>query len=350
MKRLANLADFAGLPEAIALGLLVVAFIVSAQLSPYFIGSLNFSFILTDSVEIGIMACTMTMLIVMGEIDISVSATMGLSMAVMGVLLAHGAPFILAAIIALAVGACCGLLNGVLCVVFGLPSLVLTLGTAALFRGLAQVFLGTQSISTFPSWFVGWNTRYVIGLFTYTELFWVVCIISAAIVLHRRRFGRQLTFIGANPKAARFSGIRIGRAKVLVFGATGLSASVAGLILVSRLQSLDNTTGSGLALVIITAVLLGGTDFKGGRGTIIGTTIAIVLISVLENGLQLAGVSSQVTTAVIGGLLVLSVLIDVGAGAGREFLASRRMLRGLIPESGRDVSEKRVSDRSRSIA
>ena len=138
------LGRFAGPREGVTFGLLVVAFVGCAFASSDFIGALNFSFILTNAVEVGLMALPMTMLIVMGEIDLSVGSTLGLSAAVMGTLVVQGVPFVLAALCSLVVGALAGLINGVLCTVFRLPSLVLTLGTYALYRGLAEVVIGTQ--------------------------------------------------------------------------------------------------------------------------------------------------------------------------------------------------------------
>jgi rhamnose transport system permease protein len=317
------LGRFAGPREGVTFGLLVVAFVGCAFASSDFIGALNFSFILTNAVEVGLMALPMTMLIVMGEIDLSVGSTLGLSAAVMGTLVVQGVPFVLAALCSLVVGALAGLINGVLCTVFRLPSLVLTLGTYALYRGLAEVVIGTQSVATFPSWFVGWNTRYVVGLITYPQVFWVVCTVVAMVVLHQLRFGRTLTFIGANPVAARYSGLRIDRNRILMFTVSGLTSSAAGLILVSRLGSLDNTAGTGFELIVITAVLLGGTDFRGGRGTILGSFFAVLLVNVVENGLELVGISEQITTAIIGALLVGSVLIDLLSSAGRRNLSGR---------------------------
>jgi rhamnose transport system permease protein len=318
------LGRLAGLREAVTFALLVAAFASFALASPDFVGALNFSFILTNAVEVGLMALPMTMLIVMGEIDISVGSMLGLSTAVLGILVLHGVSFVLAALLSLFVGAVTGLVNGLLCTAFRLPSLVLTLGTYALYRGLAEVVLGTQSVSTFPSWYVGWNTRYVVGLISYPEVFWFFCTLIAIVVLHQLRFGRLLTFIGANPVAARYSGVRINNYRVLMFAVSGLTSAVAGLVLVSRLGSLDNTAGSGFELIVITAVLLGGTDFRGGRGTILGSFLAILLINVVENGLELVGVSAQITTAIVGALLVASVLIELVSAAGRRSLFRRR--------------------------
>jgi rhamnose transport system permease protein len=309
------LGDLAGAREAVTFGLLAIAFTIFSFASPYFLSSLSVSFILTDSVEIGLIALTMTIVMVMGEIDLSVGSIVGLAAAMLGSMTMHGVPFVIAIAIALATGLVAGLVNAALCIGFGLPSVVVTLGTLALYRGIAELVIGSNNISTFPSWFGGWNIKYAFGMITYPQIAWFVLIGVAIVVLHRLRFGRHVSFIGSNPRAALFAGIRVNRMKIIVFAASGLMSAVAALILVSRLESVDNTAGVGFELVVITAVLLGGTDFKGGHGTIVGTALAVLLIGVVEYGLELLGVSAQVTTAVIGGLLIVSILVDLATNA-----------------------------------
>jgi len=309
------LGDLAGAREAVSFVLLVIAFTIFSFASPYFLSSLSFSFILTDSVEIGLIALTMTVVMVMGEIDLSVGSIVGLCAAMLGAMTTDGVPFVIAIVIALATGLVAGLLNAALCIRFGRPSVVVTLGTLALYRGIAELVIGSSNISSFPSWFGGWNIKYAFGMITYPQIAWFVLIGVAIVVLHRLRFGRHVSFIGSNPRAAVFAGIRVNRMKIIVFAASGLMSAVAALILVSRLQSVDNTAGVGFELVVITAVLLGGTDFKGGDGTIVGTALAVLLIGVVEYGLELLGVSAQVTTAVIGALLIVSILVDLATNA-----------------------------------
>jgi rhamnose transport system permease protein len=325
VRRRVDFSDIAGGREGVTLGLLIITIVVCATLSPYFVGTLNASFILTNSVEIGLIALPMTMVMVMGEIDLSVGSIVGLCAAVLGESAAHGLPFVVGAALALGTGLVAGAINGLLCTTFRLPSLVVTLGTYALYRGITEVLLGPATVTNFPSWFVGWNTRYVVGFVTYPQVFWVVCTLVAGVLLHRSGFGRRVYFAGASPEAARFAGISVRRLKVTVFCATGLISAVAALILVSRLQSLDNTAGVGFELTVITAVLLGGTDFRGGRGTIVGSFLAVLLIGALEDGLEIIGVSAQTTIAVVGGLLIVSFLIDGGTRALRTTIARRRL-------------------------
>jgi rhamnose transport system permease protein len=348
MKWRTNLGDLVGAREGVTFAFLVIVFTVFTVLSPYFYGVLNFSFIFTDSIEIGLIALTMTMVMVMGEIDLSVGSIVGLSGAMLGDLSSHGVPFVAAIFLALLTGLVAGLINGMLCIKFQLPSLVVTLGTFALYRGVAELLIGANTIVNFPSWFLGWDTHYVIGYVTYPQLFWLGCTLVAIVVLHRLRFGRQVTFIGANARAALFAGIRVNRYKLVMFGASGLMSAMASLILVSRLQSLDNTAGIGFELVVITAVLLGGTDYRGGHGTVIGTFLAVLLVGAVENGLGLLNVSSQVTTATVGILLIVSILVDLATKKAQiKLLRSRRdrsTASPLAPPSrGTDLSTRDVS-------
>jgi rhamnose transport system permease protein len=335
------LGDLAGTREAVTFGMLAIGFTIFSLASPYFLGGVNFSFILTNSVEIGLIALTMTVVMVMGEIDLSVGSTVGLAAAMLGAMATHGVPFGLAIVIALATGLVAGFVNAALCIRFALPSVVITLGTLALYRGIAELIIGGNTVSSFPTWFTGWNTKYAFGQITYPQIFWLVSILVAIVVLHRLRFGRQVSFIGSNPRAAVYAGIRVNRAKVIAFAASGLISALAALILVSRLQSVDNTAGTGFELIVITAVLLGGTDFRGGRGTIIGTALAVLLVGVVENGLELLGVSAQVTTAVIGGLLILSILVDLVTDAAQT--RRRGAQRADLPGKGGDAPNIQVA-------
>ena len=214
------LGDLAGVREAVTFGLLVIAITIFSLASPDFLGSLNFSFILTNSVEIGLIALTMTIVMVMGEIHLSVGS-IGLAAALLGAMVLHGVPFGIAVVIALATGLVAGLVNAALCIRFALPSVVVTLGTLALYRGIAELAIGANTPSSFPSWFVGWNIDYAFGKITYPQIFWFVCMLIAIVVLHRLRFGRRVSFIGSDPRAAVFAGIRVNRAKVIVFAASG---------------------------------------------------------------------------------------------------------------------------------
>jgi rhamnose transport system permease protein len=252
----------------------------------------------------------MALIIIAGEIDLSVESMVGLSASILGVLFAAGVPLPLTLVIVLVVGALGGLLNGVLVTRVGLPSLVVTLGTLALFRGLALVVLGSRGVSNFPDWFTGFGFGSVPGLpIPWPFTIYLGLAVVLAILLHRTWIGRQLYAIGKNQSASRFSGIRVARVKLLLFVLSGVVASLAGIILVARMSSARADVGSGLTLVVVTIVLLGGVDIFGGRGTIPGVVLAFFALAVLGNVLRLTNVSSDIQSIAVGLLLIVSVVI-----------------------------------------
>lgn len=319
---------FAFSHEAFAVAMLVVAVVVVTQLSPYFFDAQNFSQIATDSLEIGLIALAMTPLIVMREIDLSVGSTLGLSAVVFGELASHDVPLLAAIVATVLLGALAGLVNGLLVTRFGLSSIVVTLGTMALYRGLANAIVGDQTITTLPEAFVASDTRLLVGsLITVPHALFALAAIAAALILHRTTFGRRIFFSGSAPEVASMSGVRVDRMKVWLFVATGAMAAVAALFMTSRLQSVRADTGTGLELLVLTVVLLGGADIRGGRGTIFGTLVALALVGVVRSGMALGDLPDQARVAVVGGLLLLSICAGVGIEALRRSVARRRTTR-----------------------
>jgi rhamnose transport system permease protein len=314
--------------EAAIVLLLAIDVIINWRLSPYFLDAKNFSVLSSQYLEVGLMALPMTLLIVVGEIDLSVASMLGAVAAVFGELVANGVALGLAIPIALAFGALLGTVNGVLVTRFGLSSLVVTLGTLALYRGIAEVVLGDQTLFGFPAGFVGLDTRYIGStLLTYPQLGFAVLAVGFGLVLARSSIGRMLYFTGSNPRAALFAGIRVARFKLALFALSGLLSAVAALTLASRFQSVRNDTGLGLELPVITAVLLGGTDITGGRGTILGTVAAALLVATIRNGMTLANLPDEAGVATVGGLLVVSLLVSASARRTAVYLARRAVLR-----------------------
>jgi rhamnose transport system permease protein len=203
-----------------------------------------------------------------------------------------------------------GLLNGILVTRAGLPSLVVTLGTLALFRGLASVVLGPRAISNFPAEFTAFGFGNVPG----TPVPWplVVFAVLAAVVglaLHRTWLGRQVFATGKNQAAARYSGVPVVRLKTVLFMLSGLLSALAGVILTSRLSSARSDAGTGMTLAVVTAVLLGGVNIFGGSGTIPGVVLAVFTLAVLQNALRLADVSTELQSISVGLLLIVSVVV-----------------------------------------
>ncbi|MEU4510720.1 ABC transporter permease [Nonomuraea wenchangensis] len=278
----------------------------------------NVSFLLLDTTEIALMALTMTLVIVAAEIDLSVASTLGLSCAVLGALWNAGLPIEAIMPICLLVGAACGAVNGLLVTRLGLPSLAVTIGTFALFRGLAYVILGDQAVADLPPAHTSLATS-SIGPVPLATVLVAVLAVVAALVLHATGLGRSIVAIGANVEAAYFSGIRVKRVKLWLFVASGVMASLASLIYTFRYASARADNGMGLELAVVAAVLLGGVSIFGGKGTLPGVLMAVLLLGVVRNALILADVANEVLNFVTGLLLVASVLApNLGAARRRR--------------------------------
>jgi len=296
--------------EVLLAAFLVALIAIGAAVSPVFLTARNFSNLIAAVIEVAIMSLPMALIIIAGEIDLSVESMVGLSAAILGALFSAGVPLPLAIAAALIAGGLGGLLNGVLVTRVGLPSLVVTLGTLALYRGLALVVLESRGVSNFPLWFTTFGFGTVPGLpIPWPFLVYLGLAIVLGIILHRTWIGRQLYAMGQNQSAARYSGIRVARVKLRLFVLSGIVAALAGVILVARMSSARADVGSGLTLVVVTIVLLGGVDIFGGRGTIPGVVLAFFALAVMGNVLRLTNVSSDIQSIAVGLLLIVSVVI-----------------------------------------
>lgn len=313
--------------ETLLVVLILASVWLGTSLSPDFLTSFSLYTGIASNVEHALIALPLTLVIITGEIDISVASTLGLASAVLGRLVLAGVPFGAAIAAVLVLGALCGLVNGVAVTKVGIPSLVATLATLGLYRGLASIVLGQQSVSTFPSWFTAFGFKFVPGLswLPWTALPFVVLAVVTYLVLHRSVIGRMLYAIGNNADAARFSAVPVDRLKLWLFIVTGLVSAVAGVIFTGRVSSARYDNGLGWELAIVTAVLLGGVSIFGGRGSIGGVLLALVLIGSLTTSLSLANVSSDAQQIVIGGLLIGSVIATNVGRAAAARAASRRL-------------------------
>jgi rhamnose transport system permease protein len=259
--------------------------------------------------EVGLVAMPMTFIIVTAGIDLSVGSVLGLCAILLGVFWQNlGLPLELAIVLTLAVGALCGAFNGWFITRVGVPPLIMTLATLALFRGLAEGISQARSVRGYPEWFYELGQGEVLGVPTQLWILLAV-VLASGIVLAKTTFGRALYAIGHNQLAARFSGIPVDRHKLLIYTFSGLMAGLAGCIFVSRVSTTRSDMGTGLELDVIAAVVLGGTSIFGGTGTILGTVLGVILIQLLKNGLALTGVKGDATIVVIGAVLILSILI-----------------------------------------
>lgn len=293
------------------LGLAVIALIwIGASVSPVFLSARNFSNLMAAVIEVAIMALPMTLIVITGEIDLSVESMAGLAVAVLGFLWAAGVPLESAIPVVLVVGALGGLLNGLLVTRVGLPSLVVTLGTLALFRGLALVVLGPKGVSQFPETFTTFGFGTIPGTpFPYPLLVFLALAVVLGVALHGTWIGRQIYAVGKNAGTARYSGVEVDRIKLLLFVLSGVVSALAGVILAARFASARADIGQGLTLTVVTVVLLGGVNIFGGRGTIVGVALAALTLAILGNVLRLTNISSEIQSIAVGLLLIISVVI-----------------------------------------
>lgn len=307
--------------ETIPAILVVVAFIIGAFASPYF---LNARYLLDSSslyVEIGLLALGMTLVIVAGHIDLSVASILALVACVTAKLMNAGWSPSMALPVGLALGTGLGWLNGVIVARLKLPSFVVTLATMAAYRGAAQVLVGSESAKV-PANLIGIDYQMVPGTPIPLPLgILIVAAILVGLVLHRTVLGRWIVACGTNERAAFFSGVPTPRVTATVFAMSGFLAGFAGLIIASRLGVSRFDHGRGMEVDAITAVVLGGASIAGGSGTILGTGLALLLIALLRTGMGVANVTAEYQLAAVGTLLVVSVMVS---NLTEKLRASRR--------------------------
>lgn len=271
----------------------------------------NFLELLRLSVELGLLALAMTPVIVTGGIDLSVGSMMGLAAVTFGSLvIGWHWPVWAALAVTLAVGCAGGALNGVLIANFKIPPLIVTLGTYSAFRGIAEgMTRGAVNYSGFPKSFLFLGQGYLWGIPAQFPIF-LIALVGYWVLLHRSVIGRGLYAIGFAGEGARYAGVPVARRVGLVYFLSGLASSVAAIVYVAHLGQAKSDAGTGYELDAITAVVLGGASVAGGRGTILGTVLGLFAISVLQNGLHLAALPSELTGILTGTVLVLTIALD----------------------------------------
>ncbi|WP_405151870.1 ABC transporter permease [Sphaerisporangium sp. NBC_01403] len=295
--------------DVLVTALLIAVFLAGAAGSPDFANAGNLSFALGDLGEIALIALAMTLLVVAAEVDLSVASVLGLSSALLGALWDGGWAIETIIPVVVLAGAVCGLVNGLLVTRLGLPSLAVTIGTLALYRGLAYVVLGDKAVAEFPQTYTGLVTGDVPGTpIPYPVALFVLLAVVTGVVLHATGIGRSLFAIGAQEEAAFFAGIRVKRVKLALFVVSGTMAAFAGVVYTLRYGSARADNGFGVELAVIAAVLLGGVDFDGGKGTLGGVIAGVLLIGLLRNLLMLNDVATEIQSIVTGLLLIVSVL------------------------------------------
>ncbi|BAJ74959.1 ribose/xylose/arabinose/galactoside ABC-type transport systems, permease components [Microbacterium testaceum StLB037] len=295
--------------EAAIIGILLLVIAVSLATVRNFDSPLTVTYLLRDIAPILLIALPMTLIIITEEIDLSVASIVGLSSVTVGVLTQSGWPFELAALAAIVVGLVAGAINGFLVTVVGLPSLAVTIGTLALFRGIAVGLLGTEAVTEFPETWTDLAKANIPGTpLPLIMIPFVVLAIVFAVLLHLTSFGRSLYAIGLNKEAAQFSGIDVARTKFLLFVMSGTVSGFAGVYFTLLYSNARGENAMGMELQVIAAVLLGGVSIFGGRGALHGVIAGVLLIGTLGSALRLAGVTSDIINVITGALLVLSVV------------------------------------------
>jgi rhamnose transport system permease protein len=298
-----------GRRESLLALLLLAAFAVNGIALPNFLdlnnladGTFNFS-------EKALIALPMALLIICREIDISVSGTLALSSVAMGYAKAGGWPAESMLFVALATGTACGALNGFLVTRFALPSIVVTIGTVSLFRGLASVVLGDQAYTGYPQVMVDWGQGYFFDVIPREFVVLLVFAALFAVALHATTWGRRIYAIGNNPVAARFSGIPVERYRLVLFMLAGAMAGLAGYLLTGRIGSTRPNIAMGWELEVITMVIPGGVSISGGAGTIGGVLLAVLTLGTVTYGLSLANIPGIYMTIVVGILLLVTIAV-----------------------------------------
>lgn len=300
--------------ESLLFAVMVAIFIVNSFASPYFLDPWNLSDATFNFTEKAIVALAMALVIISGEIDLSVASIIAISSTLMGMALKMGAgPYELVAI-GLAAGAICGAINGWLVTGLGLPSIVVTIGTMSLFRGLAYIILGDKAYTGYPPEFSWFGQGYVWWVFSFELVLFVVLAALFYLLLHQTKFGRLVFATGNNQTAALFSGVKVQRVKFILFVLTGLMSGVAAVCLTARLGSTRPSIATGLELEAITMVVLGGININGGSGSILGVVLAAIIMGLVTFGLGLLNVPGIVMSIFIGLLLILVIAIPVILG------------------------------------
>jgi rhamnose transport system permease protein len=321
--------------ETFLLCVLIAAFVCGSRVSRYFLTASNISIALAGMTPAALIALPMTLIIITGEIDISVGSIVGLCASVMAVCLERGLPVGIAMMVGIAAGTLAGFINGLFVVYGALPSLVVTIGTLALYRGIAQIILQERGVSGFPEWYqnIGFGT---IGgtPIPWSSILFVVFFTGFAVFLHATHWGRALYAIGNNVVATRFSGISVRRAILGTFTASGAMSSLAAIVLTAYLASARSDTAVGLELPVITAVVLGGVNIFGGAGTMAGVLIALLVLAFVQNALGLAGVTPEQQQIVTGAVLIGTLILFGAAGVVKKTVAAFR--RSLATGSRKD--------------
>ncbi len=324
-----NIRKLATWESALAM-LIVTEILIFGVINPRMLDVNILLYSTSDFIIMGIVALPLTLVIVSGGIDISLGSTIGLSAIVLGVLFKLNIPLEFCILITLGVGILCGLINALLITFTGVNPLVITLGTMYLYGGSALLLSGMsgatgyEGIGNFPNWFTNIANGNILGLPVPLAVF-IVSVVIISLILHKTKIGRNIYLIGQNARVAKYSGIPVTSTLCIAYSLIGLFAAISGILLVSYFGSARSDLGVTFLMPAITAVVLGGANIYGGAGSIIGTALAALLVGYLQQGLQMAGVPNQISSALSGGLLIIVVI-------GRSIIVNKEPILNWLKE------------------
>ncbi len=306
-------------PETILIFAILLVIVLSIIVIPNYLRpnpNYTFSTLLLNAAPILILLLPLTLIIATGEIDLSVGSVLGISSASFGLMFAASVPLPIAAVISVIIGGIIGALNGILITVVGLPSLAVTIGTLALFRGIAVGILGTTSVTSFPPDV----TSFVRSTIPGTPIPWLILVFGVlaiifGTVLHFTPFGRGVFAIGLSKETAEFSGVNVGRTKFILFVLSGLTAALVGVLFTLQYSNAIGSNGAGFELRAITAIVLGGVSIWGGTGSLLGAVVGGLFIATFNKSLQVFGIGDDAIYVITGSALILSVVIASVASA-----------------------------------
>ena len=306
-------------PEAVLAIAIVLVIVVSIVAIPNYLNpnpNYAFSKLLVNAAPILILALPLTLIIVTGEIDISVGSVLGFTSAAFGLMFAAGVPLPVAGLLSVVLGGLVGAFNGFLVTVVGLPSLAVTIGTLALFRGIAVGILGTTAVTSFPTEI----TSFVRGAIPGTPIPWLIVLfailaVGFGVLLHFTAFGRGIYAVGLSPETAAFSGVAVGRTKFILFVLSGLVAGLVGVLFTLQYSNAIGSNGNGFELRAVTAIVLGGVSIWGGTGSLLGGILGGLFIATVNKSLQLLGIGDDAIYVITGSALIASVVVASVAAA-----------------------------------
>jgi len=309
--------------EMLLLYIFIIFNVVFIFDNPYYLNGRNFLEVSFLFMEQGILALITAFIIITKNIDLSIASTMSLSSVVMGYLFNTGLNIWIAVIIGLVVGLVCGFLNGIIITKLNMPSIIVTLGTYTLYRGISYIILGDSNIIGFPKSFLFIGQGYIGGVFPFPLMVFLIIFVIAALILHKSSFGRMIYAMGLNVNTAFASGVPVKRIQLILFSASGFLSALAGIFLTARIDNTRPSIALGYEFLIITTVILGGVLMSGGVGGMAGVFISIVLIACIRYGLGLYNITPEMMLVVTGSLLIGSLLLNNALNN----ILNRRLLR-----------------------